>query len=206
MTIDATDTYGNPFSGTVTAAANGLAFSGPSNSPAPSNTAPTYPTSLTFSGGVATPSVTLYDAQTTSLTVAATGATSGTTPASFIVSPAPAHGFTLSTPTPTAGTAFTETITAFDGFSNTATGFTGTECVAFTGPGNSPAPSSTAPAYPTQGGCATGQSSLTFTSGVDNAASIILYDAQTTALTATQGLDHGYLCRLLGEPGYCRRR
>ena len=143
VTIDATDIYGNPFSGTVTNAGNGLAFSGPSNSPAPSNTAPAYPTSLTFSGGVATATVTLYDAQTTSLTVAATGITSGTTPASFVVNPAPAHVFTLSTPTPTAGTPFTETITASDTYSNTATGFAGTECVAFTGPAPRPHPRAT---------------------------------------------------------------
>ncbi len=191
VTVDATDTYGNPFSGTVTSATNGLAFSGPANSPAPSNTAPAYPTSLTFTNGAATASVTLYDAQTTSLTVAATGATSGTTPAGFLVNPAPAHGFTLSTPTPTAGTAFNEAITAYDAYSNTATGFTGTECVAFSGPANSPAPSNTAPAYPAKGGCATGQSSLTFAAGVDTTASITLYDAQTTTLTATQGLITG---------------
>ena len=154
VTVDATDTYGNPFGGTVTSGGNGLAFSGPANSPAPSNTAPLYPASLTFANGVATANVTLYDAQTTSLTVGATGATSGTTPASFIVNPGAANKFTLSTPTPTAGTAFTETITAIDAYANTATGFTNTQCVALTGPANSPAPSSTAPLYPARGGCA----------------------------------------------------
>ena len=151
VTVDATDTYGNPFGGTVTSGGNGLAFSGPANSPAPSNTAPLYPASLTFANGVATANVTLYDAQTTSLTVGATGATSGTTPASFIVNPGAANKFTLSTPTPTAGTAFTETITAIDAYANTATGFTNTQCVALTGPANSPAPSSTRPALPGPG-------------------------------------------------------
>src|SRR5208283_3035754 len=184
-------TYGNPFSGTVTSGANGLAFSGPANSPTPSNTAPSYPTSLTFAAGAATANITLYDAQSTTLTVGATGATSGTTPAAFTVNPAGAHGFTLSTPTPTAGTPFTETITALDGYANTATGFTGTECVAFSGPGTSPAPSSTPPLYPAKGTCATGSSSLTFAAGIDNTASITLYDAQSTMLTATQNLITG---------------
>ena len=175
----------------MTSGANGLAFSGPANSPAPSNTAPTYPASLTFANGVATANVTLYDAQTTTLTVGATGATSGTTPASFIVNPGAANKFTLSTPAPTAGTAFTDTITAIDAYANTATGFTNTECVALTGPANSPAPSNTAPLYPARGACAAGQSSLTFANGIDNAISITLYDAQTTTLTATQGLTTG---------------
>ena len=127
VTIDATDTYGNPFGGTLTTGANGLAFSGPANSPLPSNTAPAYPASLTFTNGVATANMTLFDAQSTTLTVGATGATSGTTPASFTVNPGAASKFTLSTPTPTptAGTPFTETITAIDAYANTATGFTG---------------------------------------------------------------------------------
>ena len=77
--IGAADTYGNPFGGTLTAGANGLSFSGPANAPAPSNKAPAYPTSLTFTNGAANASITLYDAQSTTLTVAATGVTPATT-------------------------------------------------------------------------------------------------------------------------------
>ena len=183
--VGATDTYGNPFGGTVTTAANGLSFTGPANSPAPSNTAPKYPTSLTFTNGAATASITLYDAQSTTLTVGATGVTQASTP--ITVTAGSASKFTLSTPTPTAGTPFTETITAIDGFANTATGFTGTQCVVFTGPASSP--NTTAPTYPANGACTTG-SSLTFLNGVGTA-QITLTDAQTTALTATQGLVTG---------------
>ena len=182
--IGATDTYGNPFGGTVT---NGLSFSGPANSPAPSNTAPKYPTSLTFTNGAATASITLYDAESTTLTVGATGVTQASTP--ITVTAGGASKFTLSTPTPapTAGTPFTETITAVDGFANTATGFTGTQCVVLTGPANSP--NGTAPIYPANGACANG-SSLTFLNGVGTA-QITLTDAQSTALTATQALVTG---------------
>ena len=188
VTIDATDTFGNPFGGTLTTGGSGLAFSGPANSPLPSNTAPSYPTSLTFTNGVATANMTLYDAQSTTLTVGATGATSGTTPASFTVNPGAANKFTLSTPAPTAGQSFTESITAIDSWANTATGFTGPECVAFSGPASSP--NGNAPIYPVKGGCTTG-SALTFAAGVDNAVPITLFDAQTTALTATQSLITG---------------
>ena len=182
LSIGATDTYGNPFGGTLTGGANGLSFSGPANSPAPSNKAPAYPTSLTFTNGAANASITLYDAQSTTLTVAATGVTPATTPITVIAGGA--SKFALSTPSPTAGTPFTETITAVDGFANTATGFTGTQCVVLTGPANSP--NGTAPTYPAATGCANG-SSLTFNTGVDNAVPITLTDAQSTTLTGTQG-------------------
>ena len=78
-------------------------------------------------------SITLYDAQSTTLTVAATGVTPATTPITVVAGGA--SKFTLSTPSPTAGTPFTETITAVDGFANTATGFTGAQCVVLSGPG-----------------------------------------------------------------------
>ena len=184
--IGATDTYGNPFGGTLTAGANGLSFSGPANAPAPSNKAPAYPTSLTFTNGTANASITLYDAQSTTLTVAATGVTPATTPITVVAGGA--SKFTLSTPSPTAGTPFTETITAVDGFANTATGFTGAQCVVLSGPANSP--NGTAPTYPPAAGCASG-SSLTFNNGVDNAVPITLTDAQSTTLAATQGLVAG---------------
>jgi hypothetical protein len=90
--------------------------------------------------------------------------------------------------TQTAGTAFTVTITAKSGAA-TDTSYNGTKCITFSGPGNSP--NGSAPIYPAQGGCAAGQSSVTFSSGVasaGNAPSITLFAAtSSTTLTATDG-------------------
>jgi hypothetical protein len=87
--------------------------------------------------------------------------------------------FQLSDPgTQVAGSAFNVTITAvFDG--STDTSYSGTKTVTFSGPGN--APDGTAPTYP---------ASVTFTNGVGTA-SINLFKAETTALTATEGLVTG---------------
>ena len=170
VTISAHDTYGNNatgYTGTKT-----LSFSGPANSP--NSTAPTYPSSVSFTAGVGTASITLKDAQTTTLT-ATQGTLTGTSP-SFTVNPGSAASFTVPTPgNQTAGTAFNVTITAFDSYGNTATGYTGAQVLAFSGPAN--APNSTAPTYP---------GSVSFAAGVGTA-SITLVDAQSTTLTATQG-------------------
>ena len=171
VTVTGTDAYGNGYSGILNPT-----FSGPSNTP--NGTAPIYPSSVTFANGSATIPVTLYDAQTTTLTV--TSGVSGTSP-SFVVSAAPSNGLSLSTPSPTAGTAFNETITDGDPFGNVIKTLTGAQCVTFSGPTSSPG--GTAPAYPAQGACPAGASSVTFTNGVGTA-SIKLYNAQTTALTA----------------------
>ena len=139
VTVDATDNYGNPYS---SATAVPVTFSGPANSPAPANTPPTYPASITFTNGVGTANITLFDAQNTTLTVASAGATSGASGA-FLVSPSTLGSFTVPTPsTQTAGTSFNETITALDAYDNPASGWTsGTECVTFSGPsGVSPGP------------------------------------------------------------------
>ncbi len=169
--ITAVDTYGNTvtaFSGTKT-----VSFSGPANSP--SGKAPTYPGSVTFSSGVGTASIKLYDAQTTTLT--ATQSTLTGTSGSFSVTAGSAAQFSLSTPsTQTAGTAFIVTLIASDSWGNSATGYTGTQVLTFSGPANSP--NGTAPLYP---------SSVLFNSSGVGTASITLYDAQTTTITATQG-------------------
>ncbi len=114
------------------------------------------------------------------ITGAATGLTSATMP--LTITPAAMSQFLLtpSAPNPTAGTPFTEAISAADQFSNVVTTYTGTQTLSFTGPGNSPAPANAAPSYP---------ASVTFVNGVasgTNAASITLYDAQTTTLTVSQ--------------------
>ncbi len=182
VTVTATDNYGNLASGT-----QNVTFSGPSNSP--NNTVPSYPSSLTFNGaGQATASVTLYDAQSTTLTVQAAGGGSGTS-TNFTVNAAPLSKLTLPTPgTQTAGTAFTQNISATDPYGNTATGFTGAQCITFSGLASSPG--GTAPAYPAKGACASG-SSLTFTNGAATA-SITPFAAQTgVTLTATAALITG---------------
>jgi hypothetical protein len=78
-----------------------------------------------------------------------------------------------------AGTSFNETITAILPSGATDTTYTGSKTVTFSGPSTSP--SGKAPSYPT---------SVTFHSGVGTA-SVTLYDAQTTTLTATQGIIAG---------------
>ncbi len=169
-TITALDTYRN--TATSYAGSKTITFTGPANSP--NSTIPSYPASVTFTSGTGTASITLYDAQTTTLT-ATQGSLTGSS-ASFAVNPASAAVFSLSTPaTQTAGTAFNDTITAIDGYGNTATGYAGSKTITFTGPANSPG--ANAPSYP---------ASVSFTAGAGTA-SITLYDAQTTALTATQG-------------------
>jgi hypothetical protein len=168
-TVTAVDTYGNAAAGYE--GAKLLTFSNPA--PSPSGKAPSYPASVTFTAGVGTAQVTLYDAQTT--TIGATDGTLSGTSSSFIVSPASAASFALSTPAPTAGTSFNETLTAKDPYGNTATSYTGSKTVNFTGPANSPG--GKAPSYPA------GQ--LSFTAGATTAA-ITLYNAASTTLTATQ--------------------
>jgi hypothetical protein len=85
----------------------------------------------------------------------------------------------LKLPTPAeqeAGLAFTVTLTATDEYGNTATSYVGAKTIVWSGPSNSP--SAKAPSYP---------ATVTFTAGVGAAASIKLYDAQTTTLKAKEG-------------------
>ena len=122
LTMNANDTYGNPYGGTLT-----VTFSGASNSPTPSNRAPAYPASVAFSNGSASPSITLYDAQANiQLTATTTGAGSATSPA-FSVNPAGASQLLFTTQpggSVIEGVAFTQPVlTAYDPYSNVATGF-----------------------------------------------------------------------------------
>ena len=170
VTISATDAYGNA-AGNYTGPQT-LSFSGPSNSP--NGTQPAYPASVTFTNGVGTANITLYDAQTTSLTVSQNSATGSS--GNFTVNGTGSIGsFVLSNiGTQTAGTAFNVTITAADPYGNAATGYAnGNHALTFTGPSNSP--NGHVPSYP---------ATVNFTNGVGTA-NITLYDAQTTTLTAS---------------------
>jgi hypothetical protein len=89
----------------------------------------------------------------------------------------------FSVPTPSeqeAGAAFNVTLTATDEWGNTATSYAGKKTVTWSEPSNSP--SAKAPSYP---------ATVTFTAGVGAAASIKLYDAQTTTLKAKESTIEG---------------
>jgi hypothetical protein len=155
-TITAKDTYGNVATGYT--GSQSVVFTGPASSPGLNN--PIYPATVNFASGVGTASITLVDAQSTTLT-ATQGSITGIS-GSFTVSPAAASTFVLSNPgNQTAGTAFSDTITAHDAYGNVATGFTGSQAITFTGPLSSP--SGTAPFYP---------ATVNFAAGVGTASGI----------------------------------
>jgi prepilin-type N-terminal cleavage/methylation domain-containing protein len=90
--------------------------------------------------------------------------------------------FTVSAPTPaspTAGSSFTVTLTAQLVGGGTDTTYGGTRTITFSGASNSP--SGSAPVYP---------ANVTFTNGVGTA-TITLYDAASTTLSATDGTKTG---------------
>src|SRR5205085_2384966 len=122
---------------------------------------------VTFGGGVGNPNITLFDAQTTTLTVTDVP-TSGAGSANVTVSSASLDHFLLSpsTTTPVAGSSFTVSLAAHDLYDNAATSYTGAKTITWSGLATSPAPASSAPSYPT--------SSVTFSAG-----------ASTSPLTAT---------------------
>ena len=171
VTVTARDAFQN----TATGYAGGttLGWSGPGTAPDGTH-APVYPGSVTFTTGRATASVTLYRAETTTLT-ASSGGITGTSP-SFTVAAAAASQFNVPTPgAQTAGTAFSLTVTALDQFQNRATSYTGSKTLTWSGPGGAPG-TSAVPGY----------GATTFSSGAATL-SITLVKAETVALKATQG-------------------
>ena len=156
-----------------------LTFSGPGTAPDGTHT-PTYPNSpVTFTNGVATVPITLYKAESTSLSVA-DGTVTGST--GVTVNAAAATQFAVSAPSSaTAGNAQSVTVTAQDAYQNKATGYTGTKTLTWTGPGNAPDGTHT-PTYPAN--------PVTFISGTA-AVAITLYRAETTSLTASDGMVSG---------------
>lgn len=148
-------------------------------------TAPTSTTVCTVAGGVFACDDTGLTAGTTyTYTVTALVGTNWTSVPSVGVTatttaPGPFLVTTSGGGTQTAGTAFTATITATTDGVTTDTSYTGVKTITFAGPDASP--SGTNPTYPV---------TVTFTNGVGTA-SITLYAAETTALTATQGARNG---------------
>jgi hypothetical protein len=80
----------------------------------------------------------------------------------------------------TAGTSFNVTLTLVDTNNNQVTSYSGTKTISYSGPASSPG--GTAPSY---------TASVTFTSGQGALLAARLYDAQTTTITATDGMYPG---------------
>lgn len=164
-----------------------ITFTDPLNSP--NNTAPTYPakgscatgeSSITFSAGVASNvAITLYDAQTTTLTAKDTHGSNGTISGqsnSFTVGAGSTSAFALTNPgAQTAGVQFSVGVTANDAWGN-QTSDNASYTVSWSGAGN--APNSTPPVY--------GSTSLVFAAGNAVATGFKLYNAASTTLKMTQ--------------------
>ncbi len=128
--------------------------------------------SVTFTSGVGVAAITLYDAQTTTLTATA-GTINGTT-SSFAVATANLSSLAVTNPgAQVAGQQFNVTVTGTDDLRQR---FSGTVNPTFSGPSN--APNGTAPIYP---------SSATFADGTATIP-VTLYDAQTTTLKVTSAV------------------
>ena len=141
----------------------------PGGAPVTSVTIPAGSSNASFYYGDTTAGHPTITASSGTLTPATQGAT---------INVGPVSAFKVTTPTPatpTAGSSFTATITATDAVGNTVTTYTGQQTVLFSGPTGSP--NGTQPVYP---------ATVTFNAG-SGIATITLYDAQTTALTATAG-------------------
>jgi alpha-tubulin suppressor-like RCC1 family protein len=198
VTITALDAYGNTatdVSGDVC-----MIFSDPGTSP--NGDAPEYPaqgscpagqSSVAFTNGVATPSLTLYRAETTTLTVTVPGFGSVTT-GSFTVDPAGLSSFdmTAATTTPSAGQADNLTITAEDAYGNTVTSYTGSHSLTFSGAGSV---GSYNPTVTNSSGTAISFGSataLSFTNGVASVSGssngvMRLYKAETASIVVSDG-------------------
>jgi hypothetical protein len=169
VTLTAKDKYGN--TATSYAGSHAIGFSGPDESPG--GKAPKYPASFSFSAGEATVAITLYDAQTMTLS-ASDGTISGSTGNFTVNAKSTTTQFGVSVPSGiVAGKEFSATLTAQDEYGNTTTGYTGKQTITFTGPSNSP--NGKSPSYET---------SLTFSAGKATEKAT-LYDAQTTTLKAS---------------------
>jgi len=159
----------------------------------PLRSAPSYTNAGTCSGGnvvdfvngVGTANLTLFDAQ--SITLSATDVpTSVAGLTTLSVAPGVLQNLAVApqTSNPVAGTPFATDLTAFDEYGNVDTNYTGSECIAFSGPTNSP--NATAPIYPVGVGCTAG-SPVTFAAGYAvsaNAPNITLFDSVGGVLDA----------------------
>jgi hypothetical protein len=178
LTITAKDASNNTvsnYSGSKT-----LTFSEPLSSP--NGKAPSYPATVTFTTGVGTAAIKLYDAQTTTVK-AKEGTLEGTSP-SLTVKAAATKKLTVPTPSEQeAGVAFNVTLTATDEYANITTAYAGAKTLTWSGPAN--APSGQAPEYPASA------TTVTFAEGVGTASQLKLYDAQSTTFKVKEGTIEG---------------
>jgi hypothetical protein len=191
VTLTAKDTYGNTATGYT--GSHTIDFSGPHSSPG--GTGPSYPSSVSFTTGAGSASVTLYDAETTTLTASDHASPSITgTSGSIAVGPGSGASLSLSaaSTTPTAGAADNLTITAKDTWLNTATGYAGSKNLTFGGASSIGANN---PTVTNSSGTAIAFGSttaVTFTSGVASVSGssngvLTLYKAQTASVTVSDG-------------------
>jgi hypothetical protein len=192
VSLSAKDTYGNAATGYT--GSKTVDFSGPHSSPG--GTSPSYPGSVSFTSGAGSASVTLYDAETTTISAADHTSPSITgTSGSIVIAPGSAASLSLSaaSTTPTAGAADNLTITARDTWLNTATTYAGDKSLTFGGASN--APNGTHPTVTGKTGAAVNfgtATTISFTSGVatvsgSNNGAMTLYKAETTSVTLTDG-------------------
>jgi len=193
--LTAKDTYGNTATGY--GGSHTVDFSGPHSSPG--GTSPSYPASVSFTSGAGTASLTLYDAETTTLTAADHASPSITgTSGSIVVGSGTAATLSLSaaSTTPTAGTADNLTITAKDTWLNTATGYTGSKSLTFSGASSI---GSNNPTVTNSSGTAIvfgSTTAITFTNGVATVSGssngvMTLYKAETASVTVSDGTHTG---------------
>lgn len=198
VTITARDQYGSIYQALT--GAQCVTFSGPGASP--NHTAPIYPaaagcatgSSVVFSSGIATASVTLVDAQSSMLAVTAnTSAISGVS-GTITVNAGAAATFVLAAATsnPVAGVADNLSVTADDSYGNQATSYAGTKSLTFSGPHVIGAHT---PTVTNASGTATSLGSATAISFVNGGATVngaangvmVLYKAETVSLTVSDG-------------------
>jgi hypothetical protein len=180
--ISATDIYFNVNTGY--SGAKTLAYSGPSNSPAPSNTAPTYTTSVSFTNGQSTTTLTttLYRAQSTTITTTDAGSY-GYASSSVTVDAGVLFDYTVSANTPiTAGTCSTtsNTISAFDQWDNQRTSDTSVVNMTTSGTGIT---------FYTNSGCGTSTTQYTLSAGTANFYYRTTVKQSGVTVTATKNLD-----------------
>ena len=185
VSLTAKDAWGNTATGYT--GAKSVVFTGAANSP--SGTAPSYPASITFTGGVAaTIPITLYNAASTTLTATEAGK-SGSTGA-FTVSPLAINSFSLAAATtnPAAGASDNLTITALDLYGNTATSYAGSKNLTFSGASNA---GTVHPTVTNAAGTATSfgtATAITFTNGVSTAGGVMrLYALETAHVVVADG-------------------
>ncbi len=179
--VDNFDNIDTTYSGPQT-----ITYSGPANSP--SGSAPVYTTSVSFTSGQSTTTLTttLNDAQTTTIT-ATQGSVTGIASSSITVSPTTANAYriTAASMTPSPGVGDQLTIKLVDQFGNTETGTSGDETLTFSGLSIS-GDGTKHPSVTDKSGAVVNLGTpelITFTAGVSTAGGLLVaYKAETQTL------------------------